>query len=250
MNYVKAVVLLILLLLFGLLAVVIAVPAMITGQKWKWLNQAFLKPFGYAARTLVGIKLTVINEPNIRSRRPAVLLGTHQSGLDLAVIGSVCPVGSIVVGKKEIANIPLIGWWWRAAGNLFLDRSNPKNAKEALASTAKEVHKRQLNVAIFPEGTRNTGKAPGLLPFKKGGFHLAMSLGIPVIPVICSSMRHRGIWEAFELGGGQVIISVLPAIETTDWTEDNLSTKVTEIHGIMSQEFERISALAASQEVR
>ncbi|MBS1958386.1 MAG: 1-acyl-sn-glycerol-3-phosphate acyltransferase [Bdellovibrionales bacterium] len=250
MNYVKAVVLLLLLLFFGLIAVLIAVPAMITGKKWKWLNQAFLKPFGYAARGLVGVKLTTINLENITSRRPAVLLGTHQSGFDLAVIGSVCPTGSIVVGKKEIANIPLIGWWWKAAGNLFLDRSNPKNAKEALASTAKEVHDHGLNVAIFPEGTRNTGKTPGLLPFKKGGFHLAMTLGIPVIPVICSSMRHRAIWETFELNGGQVIISVLPAIDTMDWTDDNLVSKVTEIHRIMSAEFERISALAAGQEVR
>lgn len=249
MNYIKAILLVVLMLFFGLLAFIVALPAILTGQRWKFLNQVFLKPFGYSARAVVGIKLTVLNEPGIRSRRPAVLMGNHQSGLDLAVVGSVCPQGSIVVGKKEIAQIPIVGWWWRASGNLFIDRSNPIAAKQSLNNTAVSVREHGLNVAIFPEGTRNTGKAPGLLPFKKGGFHLAKELRVPVIPVICSSLKGKGIWEAFELNGGPVIISILEPVETTDWTDQNLNEKIVQVQKLMSDEFERISALAASKEV-
>ena len=33
---------------------------------------------------------------------------------------------------------------------------------------------RQVSLWIFPEGTRSSGPEPGLLPFKKGAFHLAV----------------------------------------------------------------------------
>lgn len=32
----------------------------------------------------------------------------------------------------------------------------------------------QVSLWIFPEGTRSSGPEPGLLPFKKGAFHLAV----------------------------------------------------------------------------
>ena len=250
LNVLKAILLLIPMLLIGAVAFVIAIPAMLTGQHWKWLNQVFLKPFGIAARTIIGVRLTLLNPEKAFARRPAVLFGNHQSGLDLAIIGTACTPGTIVVGKKEIAQIPILGWWWRAAGNLFIDRSNPKAARESLMTVAKIVHERHLNVAIFPEGTRNTGKQPGLLPFKKGGFHLARELKVPIIPIVCSSMRHRAIWETFELSGGHVVVSVLDPIETTDWSEANLNEKIEFVQGLMSAEFERISALAAAKENR
>jgi 1-acyl-sn-glycerol-3-phosphate acyltransferase len=249
-NTFKAIVLILLLLLFGGFAFLISIPAILTGQRWKFLNQVFLIPFGVCARAVVGIRLEALHPERGDLHRPAVCIANHQTGLDLALLGSLCPASTVIVGKKEIESIPFFGWFFKAAGNLTINRSDPIQAKRALSRMASEVRARGLDVAIFPEGTRNTGKHPGLLPFKKGSFHLARELQAPIVPYVCSNLRGIGIWENRELQGGRVIISLLEPVPTTDWTDENMSQKIEEIRLNMSLEFERISALAAKQKTR
>jgi 1-acyl-sn-glycerol-3-phosphate acyltransferase len=176
-----------------------------------------------------------------------VLIGNHQSALDLAVIGSMCPSGTVIVGKKEIAWIPIFGWYFRAAGNLMLNRSNASDARQALKKTAERVRQDQLNVAIFPEGTRNRKPSTGFLPFKKGAFHLARELQVPILPVVCSSLEGIALWESLQLDGGKVIVSLLEPIPTQGWTEAQMNSEIPRIHALMLAEYHRINALAAAR---
>jgi 1-acyl-sn-glycerol-3-phosphate acyltransferase len=49
-----------------------------------------------------------------------------------------------------------------------------------------------FSVIIFPEGTTSGGS--GTLPFKKGGFKLAASSNIPVVPVALVFADERDFW--------------------------------------------------------
>ena len=133
MGYVKGILLGIALFFFGLIAFLISLIVMLTGPLTAglrpYLNLIFLLPFGWFARTLVGVKLTVLNRERLYLHRPMIFFGNHQSGLDLAVIGVTCTTGTVIVGKKEIQNIPLFGWYWKTAGNLLINRSKPAEAK-------------------------------------------------------------------------------------------------------------------------
>ena len=54
----------------------------------------------------------------------------------------------------------------------------------------------QVSLWVFPEGTRHLSKESDLLPFKKGGFHLAIQAGVPIVPVVCEnywSIYHKGV---------------------------------------------------------
>lgn len=78
------------------------------------------------------------------------------------------------------------------SGAVFVDRKNSKDAVKAMNAAGEDMKKqgvssgfergvrddadalRQVSLWIFPEGTRSSKPEPGLLPFKKGAFHLAV----------------------------------------------------------------------------
>lgn len=246
MGFVKAFLLLIGLLFFAFIAFLVSVVASVyspiaPGLKTK-LNQILITPFGLFARFIVGIKLEVLNEERLHLHRPMIFFGNHQTGLDLAIIGSVCTDGAVIVGKKEIQKIPIFGWFWKSAGNLLINRANPEEAKAQIAELRQTLIQKNLNLAIFPEGTRS--KSGEILPFKKGVFYLAAQTKLPLIPVVCSRLKGKAIWENFELRGGKVIISVLEPIDTKNLQEADLDVFRDQIRVKMIAEYERINALA------
>jgi len=117
----------------------------------------------------------------IRSgRTPAIFMSNHQSQLDPPFLLGAIPVPAVYIAKKELKWVPFLGWAAAAAGAIFVDRSNRERAVASLHAAAMKVRGGR-NVVIFPEGTRTLTGA--LLPFKKGGFNLALDAGVPIVPV-------------------------------------------------------------------
>ncbi len=248
MGYIKAVVLFIGLIFFGFVAFIASIFALLLTPFFPrlryWLNPVFLIPFGVFARKVIGIKFVTLNTANLNQIRPAVFIGNHQTGLDLGLLGTICPGGSVIVGKKQIQNIPIFGWYFKIAGNLLIDRSKTKEAKAQLEEIRNTLVSKNINLAIFPEGTRS--QADTMLPFKKGAFIMAVSTGLPLVPIVCSNLKGKAIWEKFQLNGGHVVISALPAIETKDLKPEDIDSFRDRVHALMSAEFVRISKLADS----
>ena len=53
---------------------------------------------------------------------------------------------------------------------------------------------------MFPEGTRHSARETGMLPFKKGAFHLAIQAQVPIIPVVCQNYWHLYRKGTFDSG--------------------------------------------------
>jgi 1-acyl-sn-glycerol-3-phosphate acyltransferase len=243
LNVLKAVVLFLGMMVIALLVIVFGLP-------W-WgnpvLNRVFITVFSKFACLVIGVRFTMIDAEKINARRPAVLIGNHQSGLDFAFIGAVSPNQSVLVGKKEIMLLPIIGWYFKIAGNLFIDRSNSRDSREKVNQLAEVIVKRNLDVSIFPEGTRNKKGDGNMLPFKKGAFHIAFSKGLPIIPVVCSSLRGIAVWETFELNGGKVVVKVLDPIETKDIPPKEINVFIERVRAIMQRELDQLNAELAER---
>ncbi|HJW09386.1 MAG TPA: lysophospholipid acyltransferase family protein [Holophagaceae bacterium] len=117
----------------------------------------------------------------IRDRsQPVIFMSNHESQLDPPFVLSAIPVPAVFIAKKELKWVPFIGWAAAAAGTIFIDRGDRDRAIRSIKEAAEKV-RRGRSVVIFPEGTRTrTGE---LLPFKKGGFNLALEAGVPIIPI-------------------------------------------------------------------
>ncbi|NMC95503.1 MAG: 1-acyl-sn-glycerol-3-phosphate acyltransferase [Syntrophorhabdus sp.] len=126
-----------------------------------------------------GIQVSVIGLENISSP-PYIFMCNHQSALDIFSLLNGLPVLFKWIAKRELFYIPFLGWAMKRAGYISLDRKHPREAIKAMDDAAKKIRE-GTNIIIFPEGTRS--KDGHLLPFKKGGFSLALRAKVPIVPV-------------------------------------------------------------------
>jgi len=127
-----------------------------------------------------GVKLNVTMRGRLDPGRPYVFMANHASMVDIWAVFVTIPASFRFIAKKQLSRIPLFGWAMSAGRFIFIDRQNALAARRSMDEAARRIRSGQ-SVVIFPEGTRT--RTGGLLPFKKGGFHLAIDSGVPIVPV-------------------------------------------------------------------
>jgi 1-acyl-sn-glycerol-3-phosphate acyltransferase len=180
----------------------------------------WIRSFGIVMTRFLGWKVVTENLEVLSTTRPAVVVGNHQSNLDIATWSTFFPYKSVAVGKKEILKIPVFGMLWKVSKHILVDRSNAIRARESLAAAAKRIQTEELSVWVLPEGHRNT--KPEMLPFKKGAFHLAIAAQVPVIPFVTSPMWTVLDAHRWMVRPGTVRVRFLTPIPTQGMTNDDV----------------------------
>jgi lysophosphatidate acyltransferase len=93
------------------------------------------------------------------------------------------------VAKRSLKWTPL-GPVLYFSGALLVDRGSGARAVASIRKACSALRKAGVSLVVFPEGTRNGARAPSLLPFKKGGFHMAVQSELPIVPVVCENYSH------------------------------------------------------------
>ena len=127
-----------------------------------------------------GARLEVEGAERVDWSRPLVLACNHQSMIDVVALFRAVPVPLRFALKRELAAMPVVGWYARAMGMVFIDRGNARNARGSLRAAVARLRGANA-IAAFPEGTRSRDGA--VAPFKGGAFQLAIEAGVPVVPV-------------------------------------------------------------------
>lgn len=187
----------------------------------------------------LGIKWTVRGLEHVDNSRGAVVLLNHQSGLDLYVLAVLWPLMErcTVVAKRSLQYLVPFGtatWMW---GTVFIDRG-ANSAKSVLNKQTDAVKNQKRKLLLFPEGTRHSGEK--LLPFRKGAFHVAVNAGAPIQPVVVSKYHFLDA-NRRRFGSGEIIITVLPLVETEDLNKEDISPLVDSVQNKMQEEFTRTS---------
>lgn len=111
--------------------------------------------------------------------QPYVLLSNHQSLFDIPAVLTAFPGRLRFVAKQELRRVPVFGKAMAVGGAVFVDRADRERAIDQLKATRQQVEQ-GTSVWIAVEGTRSRDGTLGA--FKKGGFHVAMDLGVPILP--------------------------------------------------------------------
>jgi 1-acyl-sn-glycerol-3-phosphate acyltransferase len=186
---------------------------------------------------VAGIRLEVEGREFLAD--PAVIVANHQSMLEVFIIPAVIPPKVRLVGKKEIARVPFFGWAFRATGQILIDRGDNAVARATIADSLAHLPA-GVSVFVCPEGTRSQDGT--LLPFKKGAFHIAMQLKLPVVPLTLDGAHKLLPKNGWLPRPGTVRVRVSPPIDTAGWTSENLDQHVSEVRGVIAHTLEQLRA--------
>jgi 1-acyl-sn-glycerol-3-phosphate acyltransferase len=182
---------------------------------------------------LAGIGLEVRGLEHLQ-RRGAVYACNHSSNVEApAVFLALRPLFPRlrVLYKAELRRLPVLVWVFDVAGFVPLERENRRQSFPAVTRAAEGLAAGD-SFFIFPEGTRSrTGEA---LPFKKGGFVMALQAQAPVVPVAVSGGRdamRKGsplIWPA------TVTVELLPPVPTAGLSYDDRHALVARVRAAIA----------------
>jgi 1-acyl-sn-glycerol-3-phosphate acyltransferase len=165
-----------------------------------WWGRAFVRLGGWTVR-VEGME----NLPSCG----AVLVANHQSIVDIPMLLSAFPRPVRFLAKRELGEIPLFGKAMAAAGNLFIDRDDPRNAVRMLRDVGARLRDGRL-VVVFPEGTRSGDGSIG--EFRPGAFYLAQKSGAPVVPVYIGGGRIALPKGSLRVRPADLLVRVLPPL--------------------------------------
>jgi 1-acyl-sn-glycerol-3-phosphate acyltransferase len=150
--------------------------------------------FGRRVIDLLNVDLHATGVERVPPGRAYVYMSNHQSHLDIPMLYATLPSPTIrMLGKKELFQIPLWGRGLRAAEFIEVDRSNHTRAVQSIEHAARLIRD-GVSIYLAPEGTRSRDGRIGKL--KKGGFHLALDTGTPIVPAAI-----RGTIDILPRGG-------------------------------------------------
>jgi 1-acyl-sn-glycerol-3-phosphate acyltransferase len=145
---------------------------------------------------LAGIRYRVVGAEHLPRGRAAVYCANHQSNIDPPVLFTALHPEMHILYKAEINKVPILGRVFRLGGFIPVDRKNRDAALRSIDVGADSLRAGN-SFLIFPEGTRSP--TDELLPFKKGGFVMAIKAGVPIVPVAVSGGR-----EAMRKGSSMI----------------------------------------------
>lgn len=177
-------------------------------------------------------------------RTPGLIVANHQSTWETLAALVLFPDVAIIA-KRELLQIPVMGWYLRRSPMIIIDRDAGSKALREMVQQSQAALAAGRSILIFPEGTRKPVGEP--IKFKRGVELLYRTLGVPVLPVVVNS----GIFWSIGRGPkrpGMIIVSflapILPGLSATDFAAQAEAMMQLEKSALEREEHDATTTLA------
>lgn len=157
------------------------------------------------------VRVEVRYDPALEPDKSYVFLCNHQSLFDVPAVVATSPGQVRMMAKRSLFRIPFFGWTLKAGGFIPVDRGESSKGPRTFSSASAQL-RAGTSILLFPEGTR--AHTDTLLPFKRGGFLLALKSGLPIVPVGIRGSRHLQPRESLAIHPGSISVTFGAPIET------------------------------------
>lgn len=148
-----------------------------------------------------------------------MFVANHTSMADIMLMLTAVKNPFVFVGKKELAKIPLFGFFYKRTC-ILVDRSSPESRKAVFLRAQRRL-KSGLSICIFPEGGVPDDESVVLDEFKDGAFRLAINHQIPIVPITFMDNKKRLSYTFFSGSPGKMRAIIHSFISTKGLTTEN-----------------------------
>ena len=161
---------------------------------------------------IMGFKIDIQEEERLDDTKSYMLCPNHTSMIDVMVMLALAKNPFVFVGKKELTNIPIFGFFYKRTC-IIVDRSDSKSRKAVFDEARKRLCN-GLDVCIFPEGLVPEDESVVLADFKNGAFRLAIEHQIPIVPITMYDCKKRFSYTFFSGSPGKLRVKIHHFIKT------------------------------------
>jgi 1-acyl-sn-glycerol-3-phosphate acyltransferase len=201
---------------------VLVMSIFVRGNPVYWACVGWLRLAIWGARVICGVQARVQGMENLGDEA-VILCPKHQSTWETFAFPCLMSHPLCYVFKRELLYIPFFGWAMARLDMIHIDRSKRAEAWNKVAEQGRRLMAQGNWVIMFPEGTRTPRGDQGV--YKSGATRLAVTTGVPVVPIAVTSAR---CWprKTFILSPGVIDVSIGKPIPSTGRQPDELMREV------------------------
>lgn len=172
----------------------------------------------------------------LKQKGSYMLVANHTSMLDIMLMLRVSRNPFVFVGKKELANLPLFGFFYKRVC-ILVDREDTRS-RSAVYRRAEKRLEDGLSICIFPEGGVPE-ESITLDTFKDGAFKMAIAHKIQVVPITFYDNKQRFPFRFFSGSPGPLRARVNHFYHTDTYTSADASSLRNEVRDLILESLQK-----------
>lgn len=159
-----------------------------------------------------------------------MFVANHTSMTDIMLMLVAIKNPFVFVGKKELAKIPLFGFFYKRT-SILVDRESSKS-RQAVFIRAQRRLRQGMSICIFPEGGVPE-ESIELDEFKDGAFRMAINHKIPIVPLTFADNKKRFSYTFFSGGPGRMRVKIHQFIDTSNLKIEDTKQTNRQVHQLI-----------------